>query len=87
MDMIEEELARLQTRLDELRLRIIPDQDSRSQQIYSEVMSLPKDSEKRLKLEKEYAIVAKELGMRNDEARNISQQMENLEFEKKISSR
>lgn len=85
--MIEEELARLQTRLDELRLRIIPDQDSRSQQIYSEVMSLPKDSEKRLKLEKEYAIVAKELGMRNDEARNISQQMENLEFEKKISSR
>lgn len=87
MDMIEEELARLQTRLDELRLRIIPDQDSRSQQIYSEVMSLPKDSEKRLKLEKEYAIVAKELGMRNDEARNILQQMENLEFEKKISSR
>lgn len=87
MNMIEEELARLQTRLDELRLRIIPDQDSRSQQIYSEVMSLPKDSDKRLKLEKEYAIVAKELGMRNDEARNISQQMENLEFEKKISSR
>lgn len=85
--MIEEELARLQTRLDELRLRIIPDQDSRSQQIYSEVMSLPKDSDKRLKLEKEYAIVAKELSMRNDEARNISQQMENLEFEKKISSR
>lgn len=85
--MIEEELARLQTRLDELRLRIIPDQDSRSQQIYSEVMSLPKDSDKRLKLEKEYAIVAKELGMRNDEARNILQQMENLEFEKKISSR
>ncbi len=87
MDMIDEELTRLQTRLDELRLRIIPDQDSKSQQIYSEVISLPKDSEKRLKLEKEYAIVAKELGIRNDEARNILQQMENLEFEKKISSR
>lgn len=87
MDMIDEELARLKTRLDDLRNRIIPDLDGKSQQIYSQIMSMPKENEQRQGLEKEYGLMAKEVSMRSDEARNIAQQMENLEFEKNISKR
>ncbi len=87
MDMIDEELARLKIRLDDLRNRIIPDLDGKSQQIYSQIMSMPKENEQRQGLEKEYGLMAKEVSMRSDEARNIAQQMENLEFEKNISKR
>jgi recombinational DNA repair ATPase RecF len=87
MDMIDEELARLKNRLDDLRNRIISNLDSKAQQVYAQVMSMPKDSEKRLKLEKEYALMDKEVRMRSDEAIKIIQQMENLEFEKKLSKR
>ena len=85
--MIDEELARLKNRLDDLRNRIIQNLDSKAQQVYAQVMSMPKDSEKRLKLEKEYALMDKEVRMRSDEAMKIVQQMENLEFEKKLSKR
>ena len=87
MDMIDEELARLKNRIDDLRNRIIPNLDSRAQQVYAEVMSMQKDSEKRLKLEKEYALMDKEIRMRSDEAIKISQQMDNLEFEKNLGNR
>ena len=87
MDMIDEELARLKNRLDDLRNRIISNLDSKAQQVYAQVMSMPKDSKKRLKLEKEYALMDKEVRMRSDEAIKITQQMENLEFEKKLSKR
>jgi recombinational DNA repair ATPase RecF len=87
MDMIDEELARLKTRLDDLRNRIIQNLDSKAQQVYAQVMSMPKESEERLKLEKEYALMDKEVRMRSDEAMKIVQQMENLEFEKKLSKR
>jgi hypothetical protein len=87
MDMIDEELARLKNRLDDLRNRIIPNLDSRAQQVYSQVMSMPKESEKRLKLEKEYALMDKEIRMRSDEGMKIAQQMENLEFEKNLGKR
>lgn len=87
MDMIDEELARLKSQLDDLRIRVIPDLDGKAQQIYAQIMSMPKESKKRLKLEKEYGMLAKEVSMRSDEARNIAQQMENLEFEKNINVR
>ena len=87
MDMIDEELARLKNRLDDLRNRIIPNLDSKAQQVYSQVMSMPKESEKRLKLEKEYALMDKEIRMRSDEAMKITQQRENLEFEKNLGKR
>jgi hypothetical protein len=87
MDMIDEELARLKNRLDDLRNRIIPNLDSRAQQVYSQVMSMQKESEKRLKLEKEYALMDKEIRMRSDEAMKITQQRENLEFEKNLGNR
>ncbi len=87
MDMIDEELARLKNRLDDLRNRIIVNLDVKAQQVYAQVMSMPKESEKRLKLEEEYALMSKEVRMRSDEAIKITQQMENLEFEKKLSNR
>lgn len=87
MDMIDEELARLKNRLDDLRNRIIFNLDIKAQQVYAQIMSMPKDSEKRLKLEKEYALMDNEIRMRSDEAINIVQQMENLEFEKSLSKR
>jgi hypothetical protein len=87
MDMIDEELARLKNRLDDLRNRIIPNLDSRAQQVYAQVMSMQKESEKRLKLEKEYALMDKEIRMRSDEAMKITQQRENLEFEKNLGNR
>ena len=87
MDMIDEELARLKNRLDDLRNRIIPNLDIKAQQVYAQVMSMPKESEKRLKLEKEYALMDKEVRMRSDEGIKIAQQMENLEFEKNLGKR
>lgn len=87
MDMIDEELARLKNRLDDLRNRIILNLDMKAQQVYAQVMLMPEESEKRLKLEKEYALMDKEVRMRSDEAIKITQQMENLEFEKKLSKR
>lgn len=87
MDMIDEELARLKNRLDDLRNRIIFNLDAKAQQVYAQVMSMPKESEKRLKLEEEYALMSKEVRVRSDEAIKITQQMENLEFEKKLSKR
>ena len=87
MDMIDEELARLKNRIDDLRNRIIPNLDSRAQQLYAQVMSMPKESEKRLKLEKEYGLMDKEIRMRSDEAIKIAQQMDNLEFEKNLGRR
>jgi hypothetical protein len=87
MDMIDEELARLKNRLDDLRNRIIPNLDSRAQQVYAQVMSMQKESEKRLKLEKEYGLMDKEIRMRSDEAMKITQQRENLEFEKNLGNR
>jgi len=85
--MIDEELARLKNRLDDLRNRIIPNLDGKAQQVYAQVMSMPKESEKRLKLEKEYALMDKEIRMRSDEGIKIAQEMENLEFEKNLGRR
>ena len=87
MDLVDQELKRMQIRLDELQDRIIRDLDNQAQQIYGQVMPLRKTSELRQKLETEYAMVSKELTLRSDEARNLKQQMENLELEKTFNRR
>jgi|APSaa5957512535_1039671.scaffolds.fasta_scaffold196655_2 hypothetical protein len=86
-NLADQEINRLQVRIDELQMRIIRDLDNQTQQIYGQIMLLKKGSEHRLKLENEYAIIAKELTLRSDEERNLKQQIENLEIEKNSRSR
>ena len=82
--MIDEELMRLANRLDDLKLRVIPDYENRSQLIFSRVMSMQKDSEERLKLEAEYKTLSSELTRRSDELIETHLQIENLEMEKNL---
>lgn len=84
MDMIDEELRRLQARLDELTNRIIPDFENRTQLLYAQIMPLRKESEERERLEAEYTLLSKELRLRSDELFNIRQQMQNLEVQKSL---
>jgi hypothetical protein len=84
MDMIDEELNRLRTRLDELNSRIIPDFENRTQMLYSQIMPMQKGSDEREKMEHEYTLLSKELRMRSDELISIRQQIENLELEKTL---
>jgi len=82
MDMIDEEIRRLQNRQDELKSRVLPDLENRTQLLYAQIMPLKKDSEEREKLEAEYTLLSKELRLRSDEMFNIRQQVENLEAQK-----
>jgi RNA processing factor Prp31 len=84
MDMINEEINRLKTRLDELKSRIIPDLESKSELLYARIMPMRKDSHEREKLEKEYTLLSKELTKRSNEIINIRRDMENLEFERSL---
>lgn len=84
MDIIDEELRRLQSRLDELKNRIIPDFENRTQLLYAQIMPLRKNSEEREKLEAEFTLLSKELRLRSDELFNIRQQMENLQTQKSL---
>ena len=84
MEMIDQELMRLKTRMDELSSRIIPDFEHRTQMLYGQIMTLKKDSEEREKHEEEYAHLSKELRLRSDEIINIRLEMENLEMEKNL---
>lgn len=84
MDMINEELNRLKTRLDELKSRIIPDLESKSELLYARIMPMQKESNERVKLEKEYTLLSKELSKRSNEIVNLRRDMENLEFEKSL---
>lgn len=87
MDMIDEELMRLGNRLEDLKLRVIPEFESKTQIIYAQVMQMRKESEERIKLEVEYKLVSKDLSTRCDELINIRHQIENLELEKTLGSR
>tara|TARA_R110002110_G_scaffold362080_1_gene571727 strand:+ start:1669 stop:1929 length:261 start_codon:yes stop_codon:yes gene_type:complete len=84
MDMINEELNRLKNRIDELKARIIPDLESKSEQLYARIMPLQKGSEERDKLEAEYTLLSKELSRRSNEIVNLRRDSENLEFEKSL---
>jgi len=87
MDEIQEEMKRLQIRLDDLKERIVPELESKSEQLYARIMPLPMDSEQRRRLENEYTILSKELTLRSSELFNARQAIENLEFEQKAKKR
>lgn len=84
MEMIDQELMRLKTRMDELSSRIIPDFENRTELLYGHIMTLRKDSQEREKQEVEYAHLSKELRLRCDELLNLRLEMENMELEKKL---
>lgn len=87
VDMIDEELLRLRNRLDDLKLRVIPVFENKTQLMYSQIMQMLKKSEERIKLEAEYTVLSKDLSIRCDELIRIRQEIENLEMEKKFGSR
>lgn len=84
MDMIDEELNRLKTRVDELKSRIMPDLESKSEVLYARIMPMREGSEEREKLEAEYTLLSKELSRRSNELINHRSSMDNLEFEKSL---
>ncbi|MFT5562966.1 MAG: hypothetical protein ACJAYE_003518 [Candidatus Azotimanducaceae bacterium] len=84
MDMIDEELNRLKTRVDELKSRIMPDLESISEVLYARIMPMKEGSEEREKLEAEYTLLSKELTLRSKELINHRSSMDNLEFEKSL---
>ena len=84
MDMIDEELMRLKNRMNDLKLRVIPEFENKTQMLYSQIMPLEKESDERQRLEAEYTKLSKELSMRSDELIRIKQQMDNLELEKSL---
>ena len=84
MNLIDEELRRLRDRRDDLKRRVIPEFENKTQFLYSQIMSLSKESPDRPRIEGEYSVVSKELSIRSDEVIKIQQEMENLEQEKKF---
>ncbi len=84
MDMIDEELNRLKSRLSDLNSRIIPDLQSKSELLYARIMPMQAGKPEREKLEAEYKLLSKELSRRSNELSNLRRDMENLEFEKTL---
>lgn len=84
MDMIDEELNRLKTRVDELKSRIMPDLESQSEVLYARIMPMKEGSDERTRLEAEYKLLSKELTRRSNELTNHRSSMDNLEFEKSL---
>lgn len=82
--MIDEEIRRLRTRMEELKDRVLPDFENRTQMLYAQIMPLQEGSEEREKLEHEYTLLSKELRLRSDELISIRQQIENLEVQKSM---
>jgi len=85
--MIDEELMRLRSRLEDLNLRVIPDFQNRTELLFARIMPMPKDSEERKRLEEEYTLLNKELTRRSDELIGVRHEIQNLEMEKNLSSR
>ena len=83
MDLIDRELEKRYRRLDELEKRVIHDLEHRTEQLYGQIMFLPKGNEARGKLEHEYTKDSKELRMRSAELRELRQEIETLKLEKR----
>ena len=74
-------LNRLKDRMAALNANVIPGLESKATAIYSRIMTLPSDSDLRIKLEAEYKQFSKELTLRSHELINIRHEIDNLEFE------
>ena len=83
MDLIDRELEKRYRRLDELEKRVIHDLEHRTEQLYGQIMFLPKGSEARGRLENEFTKDSKELGMRSAELHELRQEIEILMLEKR----
>lgn len=86
-NMIDQEIARLRKRMDDLDTRILPDLQRKSDRLYPQIMVLPKDSEERTRLESEFELLSKELRLRSDEFVNLRQQVSRLEAQKRSKRR
>lgn len=87
MSMIDEELTRLGLRLKDLKLRVIPNFESKTQMLFSRIQTMQNANQAtdRQKLEHEYTLLSKELRKRCDEQIRIRQEMERLELQKRFS--
>lgn len=77
--MIEQEIRRLQDRIQALDTKILPQLEHRTEFLFSQIMPLPKGSGERDKLEHEYAVLSKELRLRSDERHSARQELERLQ--------
>ena len=84
MDMIDQEIMRIKGRTDDLKNRIIPDFEHKTEALYARIIPLEKGHPERDKLEAEYTRLSKELRLRSDELINSRQEIENLELQKKM---
>lgn len=85
--MIEQEIARLRRRQNELQERIIPDLERRTERLYAHIMMLEHETEERTKYETEYDALFKELRVRSDEALSTRREIERLELQRKTRVR
>jgi hypothetical protein len=84
MDMIDEELARLRNRMNDLTQKVIPEFENKTQVLFSQIMPLEKGSTEREMLEKDFTHASNELKLRSNELISLRQQIEHLETEKSL---
>jgi len=88
MSMIDEEITRLGNRIKDLKLRIIPSFESRTNSLYARIQTMSNETTRspaKAKLESEYKSLSGELRKRSDEMIRIRQEMERLEIQKRFS--
>lgn len=85
--MIDQEIARLRRRQNDLQQRIIPDLERKTERLYAHIMTLEHDTEERTKYEAEYEALARELRVRSDEALSTVREIERLELQRRTRAR
>jgi hypothetical protein len=80
--MIDQEIARLGRRMEELTRRVIPELESKTETLYTHIMPLEEGSDAREKLEHEFNLLSKELRLRSDELIEIRRQIQRLELQR-----
>ena len=68
--------------MEELRLRLIPELESKTEALYPQIVHLGEHSEIRHKLEREYSVFAKDLRLRCDELNDARLRIKSLELQK-----
>ena len=81
---IDEELARLRNRMNDLTQKIIPEFENKTQVLFSQIMPLEKGCTEREMLEKDFTHASNELKLRSNELISLRQQIEHPETEKSL---
>ncbi len=76
--MIEQEIKRLENRIQELEEKILPQLEHRTEFLYAQIVPLHEGSDEREKLEQEFKVLSKELRLRSDEKVNSRQEVARL---------